>query len=131
VNAKLSEQPSDQNFEIFLGHLLRTGVLIAAAVALLGAIWFLSHGTSARKDYATFRGEPAELSQVGQIVHAALEAQPLAIIQLGMLILIATPVARVLFSMLGFALERDWMYVAVTLIVLALLIYSLASKTTQ
>ena len=48
-----------------------------------------------------------------------------AIIQLGLLLLIATPVARVLFSAIAFALERDSMYVVITLIVLAILLYSL------
>jgi uncharacterized membrane protein len=47
---------------------------------------------------------------------------------LGLLLLIATPVARVAFSVIGFALEKDWMYVVITLIVLALLIYSLSSS---
>jgi uncharacterized membrane protein len=45
------------------------------------------------------------------------------------LLLIATPVARVLFSVLGFGLERDWLYVAITLLVLALLIYTLTSRS--
>jgi len=49
------------------------------------------------------------------------------IIQLGLLLLIATPVARVAFSVVAFAAERDWLYVAITLIVLAILIYSLTS----
>ena len=48
-----------------------------------------------------------------------------SIIQLGVLLLIATPIARVLISVIGFARERDWMYVACSLLVLALLTYSL------
>jgi uncharacterized membrane protein len=40
--------------------------------------------------------------------------------------LVATPVARVLFSLVGFAIQRDRTYVAVTLIVLAVLIYGLS-----
>ena len=47
------------------------------------------------------------------------------VIQLGLLLLIATPIARVAFSVVGFALERDRMYVVFTLIVLAILLYSL------
>ncbi len=46
-------------------------------------------------------------------------------IQLGLLLLIATPIARVAFSVVGFAIERDRMYVVFTLIVLAILLYSL------
>jgi uncharacterized membrane protein len=122
-------KPTDQQFEIFLGHLLRTGVIIAAIIVLAGGIWFLAQSSGARKDYRTFRGVPAELSHVPQIFHGAVAWQPLAVIQLGILVLIATPVARVLFSMLGFALERDWMYVVITAIVLALLLYSLISPS--
>jgi uncharacterized membrane protein len=122
-------KPTDQQFEIFLGHLLRTGVIIAALIVLAGGIWFLAQSSGARKDYRTFRGVPAELSHVPQIFHGAVAWQPLAVIQLGILVLIATPVARVLFSMLGFALERDWMYVVITAIVLALLLYSLISPS--
>jgi uncharacterized membrane protein len=43
----------------------------------------------------------------------------------GLFILVATPVARVAFSVVGFALARDRLYVAVTLLVLALLAVSL------
>jgi uncharacterized membrane protein len=51
-----------------------------------------------------------------------------AIIQLGLLLLIATPVARVAFSAVAFAIEHDYMYVVITLIVLAILSYSLFSS---
>jgi uncharacterized membrane protein len=40
--------------------------------------------------------------------------------------LIATPIARVMFSVYAFARQRDWLYVCFTLVVLALLVYSLA-----
>ena len=118
-------KPSDQQFEIYLGQLLRTGVVIAAMIVFAGGIWFLARSSEVRTDYSTFHGVPAGLSHVPLIFHGAMQWQPLAVIQLGILVLIATPVARVFFSMLGFALERDWMYVAITVIVLALLLYSL------
>ena len=44
---------------------------------------------------------------------------------MGLLLLIATPVARVAFSVAAFAEQRDRLYVVVTSIVLLLLIYSL------
>jgi uncharacterized membrane protein len=122
-------KPSDQTFEIFLGRLLRTGVLIAALIAFTGGVWFLAQSSGARHDYGTFRGVSPELSHLPQIFHGAMMWQPLAVIQLGILVLIATPVTRVLFSMLGFALERDWMYVIITAMVFALLLYSLISPT--
>src|ERR1700723_3060985 len=124
-------KPTDQQFEIFLGKLLRTGVLISALIVLAGGMWFLSEAHGARREYKAFRGVPAELSSLDGIVHGAMGGQALALIQLGILVLIATPVARVLFSMLGFGLERDWMYVGITAIVLVLLLYSLFNPLTR
>jgi uncharacterized membrane protein len=66
---------------------------------------------------------------VSQIVHQAIGMHPLGLIQFGLILLIATPVARVVFSVLGFALERDWMYVLITILVLGLLIYTLLSPS--
>jgi uncharacterized membrane protein len=72
-----------------------------------------------------FQGEPEELRTVPGIFHEALALHGRGLIQLGLLILIATPIARVAFSVVAFLYQRDWTYVVVTLIVLALLVYSL------
>ena len=61
-----------------------------------------------------------------RIVRNAMDLSGRGIIQLGLLFLIATPVARVVFSIWGFAEERDRMYVVFTVIVLAVLLFSLA-----
>jgi uncharacterized membrane protein len=61
------------------------------------------------------------------IVRDALTLRGRGIIQLGLLLLIATPVARVAFSVAAFAFQRDRLYVVVTLVVLAILLYSLTS----
>ena len=125
VSAAKTRKVDDKSVELFLGKLLRRGVLLAALVVVVGGAWFLAETHDARPNYRAFRGEPAELRVVPQIVHQALALRPLGLIQFGLLMLIATPLARVLFSVIGFALERDWMYVVVTLLVLALLLYTL------
>jgi uncharacterized membrane protein len=76
-------------------------------------------------EFRVFRGEPADLRSVRGIINEALEQRGQGIIQLGLLLLIATPVARVAFSIFGFAEERDSMYVVFTLIVFSVLLYSL------
>lgn len=119
----------DKSVELFLGKLLRWGVLLAALVVFIGGVWFVVESYDVPQNYKTFRGEPVELRAVPQIVQQAIALHPLGLIQLGLLLLIATPVARVLFSVLGFALERDWMYVVITLLVLALLAYTLTSRS--
>ena len=119
----------DKSVELFLGKLLRWGVLLAALVVFIGGVWFVVESYDVPQNYKTFRGEPVELRAVPQIVQQAIALHPLGLIQLGLLLLIETPVARVLFSVLGFALERDWMYVVITLLVLALLAYTLTSRS--
>ncbi|MGA7624756.1 MAG: DUF1634 domain-containing protein [Candidatus Acidiferrales bacterium] len=119
----------DKKVETFLGKLLRAGVFLAAIVVLTGGVWHVLQSRDALPNYKIFHGEPTELRHVPKIVHDAISMQPLGLIQLGLLLLIATPVARVFFSVVGFVIERDWMYVVATLLVLALLIYSLSSNT--
>jgi uncharacterized membrane protein len=119
----------DKGVEIFLGKMLRWGVLLAALVVFGGGLCFLAESRDTAPNYRTFRGEPAEFRSLPDIVQQAMALRPLGVIQFGLLLLIATPVARVLFSVLGFGLERDWMYVVITLLVLALLIYTLTSRS--
>jgi uncharacterized membrane protein len=116
---------TDQKIENILGNLLRAGVLQSALVVLIGGvIYLLRHGRSLM-DFRVFRGEPADLRDVRGIIRDTVALQGRGIIQLGILLLIATPVARVAFSIFGFAEERDWMYVLFTLSVFSILLYSL------
>jgi uncharacterized membrane protein len=117
---------SDRRLEIVISVLLRTGVLISAAVVLLGGVCFLSRHGQEQPEYRVFHGTPQIYRSVSGVIHAAGPSNCSAVIQLGLLLLILTPVARVAFSLLGFALERDHTYVLLTSIVLAILIYSLA-----
>ena len=116
---------TDQRIENVLGNLLRAGVLLSALVVLIGGvIYLLRHGHSP-VDFRVFRGEPPDLRDVRGIIRDTLALRGRGIIQLGLLLLIATPVARVGFSIFGFAEEHDSMYVVFTVIVFAILLYSL------
>ena len=116
---------TDRRVENIVGALLRVGVIVSALVVLAGGIVFLTRHGFEPANYRVFRGEPSELRRLHGIVHAAFAGRGRAIIQLGLLLLIATPIARVAFSMFGFAEEKDRMYVAFTGIVLVILLYSL------
>lgn len=78
-----------------------------------------------RPSYHVFRGEPVLLLSVRGIVNEAVHLEGPGLVQLGLLLLIATPIARVVFSMVGFVRQRNWLYVTITAVVLALLGYSL------
>src|SRR5258705_212762 len=106
-------------------RLLRTGVILAAAFVLAGGVVFLVRHPEPVTNYRVFQGEPEESRTVTGIFHEALALHGRGLIQLGLLILIATPIARVAFSVVAFLYQRDWMYVAVTVMVLGLLVYSL------
>ncbi|MDR3748594.1 MAG: DUF1634 domain-containing protein [Acidobacteriota bacterium] len=115
----------DLRIEVIIGTLLRTGVILAASVVTIGAVIYLLHHGHEAANYTVFHGEPEALMGLRAILHGALHGSGRAIIQFGLLLLIATPLARVAFSAAAFALERDYLYVVITLIVLAILLYSL------
>lgn len=116
---------SDYRMEQIIGHLLRWGVLLSAAIVISGGAVYLSRYGHTRPDYTVFRGEPAGLHTPSGIVQGVYHGSSRVWIQLGLLVLIATPIVRVAFSIFGFALEGDLMYVGVTLVVFSVLITSL------
>ncbi len=118
---------TDERVDTVIGRLLQAGVLLSSLVVFAGGILYLLRYGATRPSYAQFSGEPGPLHTVHGIASAALARESRGIIQLGLLLLIATPVARVVFSVFAFILERDWAYVLVTLIVLAILSYSLVA----
>jgi uncharacterized membrane protein len=111
---------------VIVGNLLRFGVLLAAVVVLIGGILYLVQHGSEAPDYRTFdENRNKELRTLSGTLKAAWHLKSRGLIQLGLFILIATPVARVAFTIYAFLRERDYTYVAITLIVLAVLLYSL------
>lgn len=109
-----------------IGSLLRAGVLSAAAVALAGGIWHLIQSGGAMPDYHVFHGEPAEVRTLSGVLRGIAQGHSEDLIQLGLFVLIATPIARVAFSIVAFAIERDRIYVGITILVLAVLLASMA-----
>lgn len=120
----VQESWNDRKVEDIIGNLLRAGVILAATVVFLGAVVYLVRHGNSPASYRVFQGEPKELRQPGGIVHGAFAFSSRGIIQLGLLLLIATPILRVAFSVFAFAAEKDRMYVVFTLVVLAVLLYS-------
>lgn len=115
----------DQRMEVIMGRLLQVGVLLASAVVLLGGVLYVYAHADAPMNYRTFSSEPASLRHPAQLFRLVTTGDGAAIVQLGILLLIATPIARVVFAVVGFAIERDRLYVIVSLIVLAVLMVGL------
>ena len=119
----------DQRLDQALGNLLRAGVVLAAAVTLLGGIAYVAAFWDTHSDHHTLQEQSEYLRKPVGIVRCALTLDARCVIQFGLLLLIATPVARVAFTVFAFTRQRDWTYVVVTLFVLALLVYGLLQDT--
>jgi uncharacterized membrane protein len=114
-------QEGDEALEVVLGRLLRIGVIASAAVVAAGGIALLIAYGRWIPDYRVFQNAASPFRSVAGTLREALALRPAGIVQTGILLLIATPVLRVVFSLFGFARQRDWLYVVLTLIVLAVL----------
>jgi uncharacterized membrane protein len=115
---------NEQQLEQFISNLLKYGVLLSTAVVSVGGILYLIRYGTEPADYRFFLGEPAAFCSPKGVIAEVLAGHYRGIIQLGILLLIATPVVRVAFSLLAFLWRRDCAYVVLTFFVLAGLIYS-------
>ena len=120
---------TDKQVEGFIGQVLRAGTLLSSAVTAVGIGLYLLRKGSTKPDYRVFHAANGKLLSFHHLLSNVVHGEPFAIIQLGILLLIATPVARVAFLVGAFALERDRMYVAVSGIVLVVLLFSLIFLT--
>jgi len=123
-----SQGNADEQFEQVLGTLLIAGVIAAAVVVLAGCVVYLFRHGAGVPNYKHFQGGSSDYRTVRDIVKNVLAGRGRGLIQLGVLMLIATPVARVALSLVAFLRRRDLLYTLFTLIVLAVLIFSLMGK---
>jgi uncharacterized membrane protein len=104
-----------------VGLVLQWGVILAAVITAVGGVVFLrAHGADVPQ-FSEFRGSTGWWTSLGTILRAAASGDGSALIETGLLVLIATPVARVVMLLLGFTRERNWTYVMLSLLVLGAL----------
>ena len=115
----------DQKMEEIVSNMLRAGVLTAASLVFVGGVMYLFQHRGPIPDYRHFHGEPGILRDPVSIFWGAIHGRAREMIQLGLLVLILTPIARVFLCVVGFFSQRDRLYVAVSGLVLAVLLYSL------
>jgi uncharacterized membrane protein len=112
-----------------MGKLLRVGVVLAAALVAAGGIAYLVERWDHTTHYGTFVGEPDALTAPMAILRGALGLDPASLIALGLVVLVLTPVARVVFALLAFAEQRDRLYIVFTLVVLSVLFIGLTGRS--
>lgn len=119
---------ADKDIQIILGTLLRVGVVASMTVVLIGGILYLSKYSSDHIDYHSFDPSKTPYSSFLAIFQGLRHLDGKAIIQFGTLLLIFTPVTRVVFSIFSFLIERDYLYVLIGLFVLMVILISLSNK---
>jgi uncharacterized membrane protein len=116
---------TDHQVEQVIGRLLQFGVLLATIVVVVGMTGLLATHSGPAADHRVFVGVAPELRSPGAILHGAFAGHPEAITQLGLVLLIATPIARVALTLVAFVVQRDRLYIGLTALVLALLLWGL------
>ncbi len=96
----------DTQVELVMGRLLQVGVVLAASIVLIGGVIFLARHGGEPVDLSNFRGEPEMFRSLWGIIQEATSLSARGVIQLGLLMLVATPIARVVFSVYAFARRR-------------------------
>lgn len=116
---------ADVHMEIAISRMLRTGVSLAAAVVLLGSVLYVWQAHGVAPDYRHFQGVPTPVTQIAPVIEGIRHFDSRSIIRCGVLLLIATPILRVVYCVFGFAAQKDKLYVGISSLVLMVLIYSL------
>jgi uncharacterized membrane protein len=109
---------SDQQMEVSIGRMLQAGVTLSALVVLVGGALYLMRVGGLVADYRVFHASVWSWRDLMTLDAAGL-------MRIGIVLLIATPVARVGYCVWGFMRQRDWIYVGVSSLVLGILIFSL------
>jgi uncharacterized membrane protein len=114
----------DTDLEKVIGNLLRYGVLTASLIVLAGGVVYLVRHGGEVPSYGQFKGEPDIMRRPGPMLQAIFHGRGRPLIALGLLVLIATPIARIICSIVGYLLEKDWLYTVLTVIVLVVILWN-------
>ncbi|QLC65032.1 MULTISPECIES: DUF1634 domain-containing protein [unclassified Flavobacterium] len=126
-NMVQEEKFGEKDFQTIIGNLLRYGVWISLSVAFIGGIVYLIHNGNQIEDYSVFKENDRNIFEViAAIYNGAIQGNGESLIFTGIIFLFMTPVLRVLLSLFSFLLEKDYLYVGITLIVILIIIISIS-----
>ncbi|MDQ6469751.1 DUF1634 domain-containing protein [Flavobacterium sp. LHD-80] len=121
------EKFGEKDFQAIVGNLLRYGVWISLSVAFIGGIVYLMHHGSDIEDYSVFKENDRNIFEViADVYRGVIQGNGEFLIFFGIILLFLTPVFRVLLSLFSFLIERDYLYVVITLIVILIIITSIS-----
>jgi uncharacterized membrane protein len=113
----------DADMQAIIGWVLRIGVIVSISIVAFGGIVYLSRHSTELPDHGKFTPLP-DFVQLPGIIGGIIDFHGRSIIQAGIILLIATPILRIIFSVISFALEKDRLYVCISLLVLLIIFIS-------
>jgi len=126
-NQMTQEKFGEKDFQKIVGNLLRYGVWISLSVAFIGGIVYLLHHGSEIENYSVFKENDQNIFEViAAVYNGVVQGRGESIIFFGIVLLFLTPVFRVLLSLFSFLLEKDYLYVIITTIVIGIIIMSIS-----
>jgi uncharacterized membrane protein len=115
----------DKDIQTIIGWVLRLGVIVSISIVFIGGLIYLWRHGHEVVDHRQFKGVPAFIRTAAGVLHGVVTVRGQAIIQSGIVLLIATPILRVVFSIIGFTIEKDKLYIFISLLVLAIIVASM------
>jgi len=126
-NNMTPDKSQEKDFQNIIGNLLRYGVWTALSVAAIGGIVYLLHHGNEIEDYSVFQENDKNIFEViASIYDGIIQGKGVSIIFFGIILLFLTPVFRVLLSLFSFIIEKDYLYVVITTIVIGIIILSIS-----
>lgn len=116
---------ADKDLQVILGTLLRVGVLVSMIIVFIGGCMYMAEHGSEKVNYGTFVVDLTSYNSIPKIFSELFQFKSEAVIQFGILMLILTPILRVVFSVYSFLIEKDYLYVVIGIIVLGIILLSL------
>lgn len=112
----------DNNLQVVIGQLLRIGVIVSMAIVITGLMLFLAQYGRQIVNYQSFN--ESAVFDLRDFYNRLCHFESTAIMDLGVMALIATPIARILFTFVGFWREKDRLYMLIAFLVLCVMLFS-------
>lgn len=118
---------TDSDLQSIIGNVLRYGVLLALVTSLIGGVVLFITQPDKKIDFSTFSEKDENIFIVFQRLFEGLQhGDGESIIFLGIILLFLTPAIRLILSLFSFFLEKDWLYIFITLIVISIIVFSVS-----
>ncbi len=129
AEARFAHVPGDRALGVRLSRVLRSGLLIAVSLIIAGLVWqTVANGfTMPRPSFGQFDSTRVEYRSLAQTLRGLAALRADALLQLGVIAIIAIPSVRVAWLLIAMASRRERFYAAVCVAVLAVLVYGIVA----